>query len=255
MDAAAQGIIFSIEEFALNDGPGIRTAVFFKGCHMRCSWCHNPEGLSFAPQTIRTMDGDTICGERTTADELAGRLAKNAAFLKMTDGGVTITGGEPLAQPDFLAALLALLRAQGMHTAIETSGHAPAGVFRRIVPLADLVLFDIKGMDAAIHKKHTGVDNTLILANLEWLAGSGAQFIVRLPLIPGVNDSAAQMQAVLEAIKDAPGLVRVEMLRYHKTAGAKHAMAGMEYKPTFDVNALPQINNVFERHNIKTIIL
>ena len=252
----SQGIIFSIEEFALNDGPGIRTTVFFKGCPLRCVWCHNPEGWSFAPQTVCTMDGERICGESITAMQLADRLSKNAGILKMTQGGITITGGEPLAQPDFLAELLILLHELGMHTAIETSGHASSEIFRQIAPLADLILFDIKSMDAEIHMKYTGVNNSLILDNLQWLAGSGVKFIVRLPLIPGVNDSIAQMEAVFGAIKDAVGLVRVEMLRYHKTAGAKYAMVGMEYNPPFDVHAPVEVNNfVFEKNNIKTIFL
>ena len=250
-----QGTIFSIEEFAINDGPGIRTTVFFKGCPLRCAWCHNPEGFSFAPQTIRTIDGERICGEVITARELADRLAKNADVLDLTLGGITITGGEPLAQPDFLAELLALLHEQGIHTAIETSGYAPAEVFRRIVPLTDLVLFDVKSMDTAIHKKYTGVDNTCILANLKWLIGNGIKFIVRLPLIPGINDSVAQMEAVLEVIKDATSLVRVEMLRYNKIAGAKYSMLGMEYNPPFDVHVPVKINNIFEKNNIKTILL
>ena len=251
----SQGTIFSIEEFALNDGPGIRTTVFFKGCPLRCVWCHNPEGWAFTPQMIRTMDGERICGEIITAGELTDRLAKNTDFFDMTHGGVTITGGEPLAQPEFLAELLIFLRERGIHTAIETCGHAPAEVFQQIVPLTDLILFDIKSMDATIHRKYTGVDNILILSNLKWLIGSGAKFIVRLPLIPGVNDSAAQMEAVLEIIKDAAGLVRIEMMPYHKTAGAKYAMVGMEYNPPFDVHASVEINNVFEKNNIKTIIL
>jgi len=251
----SQGIIFSIEEFALNDGPGIRTTVFFKGCPLRCAWCHNPEGFLFAPQMIRTMDGDRMCGEQVTAGDLVDRLAKNISIFDMTHGGVTITGGEPLAQPEFLAELLTLLRRRRIHTAIETGGYAHAKVFRRIAPLTDLILFDIKSMDTAIHKKYTGVDNVRILANLKWLIGSGSKFIVRLPLIPRVNDSVEQMEAVLDTIKDATGLVRVEMLRYHKTAGAKYAMIGMEYNPPFDIHAPVEINNIFEKNNIKTIIL
>lgn len=250
-----QGTIFSIEEFALNDGPGIRTTVFFKGCPLRCSWCHNPEGLSFAPQTIQTADGKRICGERISARQLVQRLAKDADVLKMSGGGVTVTGGEPLAQPDFLEQLLILLRKQNIHTAIETSGHAPAKIFQRIAPLADLILFDIKTMDPAAHKTHTGADNTLILENLKWLCESGRQLVVRLPLIPHVNDSTAQMEAVRELVQNAAGLVRVELLRYHKTAGAKYEMLGMEYRPSFDVNAPVTVNNVFEKHGIKILVL
>ena len=251
----AQGTIFSIEEFALHDGPGIRTTVFFKGCPLRCAWCHNPEGFSFTPQIIHTIDGERICGELITAEALADRLAQNAGFFDMTLGGITVTGGEPLAQPEFLAELLSLLHKRGIHTAIETSGYASAEVFKHIVPLTDLILFDIKSMDASIHKKYTGIDNALILINLEWLVRSKAKFIVRLPLIPNVNDSAEQMEAVFETIKDATGLVRVEMLRYHKTAGAKYAMLGMVYNPPFDVHIPVEINNIFEKNNIKNIIL
>ena len=251
----AQGVIFSIEEFALNDGPGIRTTVFLKGCPLRCAWCHNPEGFSFTPQMIRTMDGERICGESITSEALIEQLAKNADILAMTLGGVTLTGGEPLAQSEFLAELLTGLHKRGIHTAIETSGYAPVEVFRRIAPLTDLILFDIKSMDAVIHKQYTGVDNSLILANLQWLTGHGTNFIVRLPLIPGVNDSVMHMEAVLACIKDATGLVRVEMLRYHQTAGAKYAMLGMEYNPPFHVHDPVNVNNIFEKNNINCIIL
>ena len=249
-----RGTIFSIEEFALNDGPGIRTTVFLKGCPMRCAWCHNPEGFSFAPEILKTSEGERLCGELYTARQLADKLLRNREFFASTGGGVTFTGGEPLAQPDFLAETLEMLTG-GVHTAIETSGYASEDVFRRIVALTNLVLFDIKSMDTSIHKQYTGVDNTLILKNLEYLCGSGKEFIVRLPLIPAVNDSLEQMTAVLEAIKGAVALQRVEMLRYHRTAGAKYAMTGRTYSPPFDPQAEVAIHNVFENNHIKNIIL
>jgi pyruvate formate lyase activating enzyme len=249
----AQGTIFSIEEFALNDGPGIRTTVFMKGCPLRCTWCHNPEGLSFTSEVLKTSDGERLCGEIYTARQLADKLLHNRDFFTFTGGGVTFTGGEPLAQPGFLGETLNLLN--GVHTAIETSGYASGEVFRRIIALTDLVLFDIKSMDSSIHKKYTGVDNSLILKNLEILCGSGKEFIVRLPLIPAVNDTLEQMTAVLEAIRGARALQRVEMLRYHRTAGAKYAMTGRTYSPLFNPLAEVAIHNVFEANNIKTIIL
>jgi pyruvate formate lyase activating enzyme len=248
-----QGTIFSIEEFALSDGPGIRTTVFLKGCPLRCAWCHNPEGFSFTPEVLKTSDGERICGEVFTARQLADKLLPHRDFFASTGGGVTFTGGEPLAQSDFLAETLGMLT--GVHTAIETSGYASESIFRQIIALTDLVLFDIKSMEPSIHKQYTGVDNTQILKNLKYLCEGGKDFIVRLPLIPGVNDTLEQMTAVLEAIKGAKALQRVELLRYHRTAGAKYAMTGRVYSPPFDPQAEVAIHNVFETHNIKTIIL
>ena len=248
-----QGIIFSIEEFALNDGPGIRTTVFLKGCPLSCVWCHNPEGIAFEPQMLKTTEGERLCGESISAAALSERLLRHREFFEKTGGGITITGGEPLAQPAFLAELLRKLAP--VHLAIETSGFASEKVFRRIVALTDLVLFDVKTVDATVHQKYTGVDNTPVLRNLRWLCNSGKDFIVRLPLIPGVNDSQENMEAVLDIIKDARSLLRVEMLRYQRTAGAKYAMVGRDYAPPFDVNAEVEIHNVFEKYHIKTIIL
>ena len=249
-----QGTIFSIEEFALNDGPGVRTTVFLKGCPLRCAWCHNPEGLSFASEVLKTSEGERLCGEFYTAEQLVGKLLCNRDFFASTGGGVTFTGGEPLAQPDFLTEMLEMLAGK-IHTAIETSGYASEDIFRQIIALTDLVLFDIKSMNPFIHKQYTGVDNIGILKNLEYLCGCGKEFIIRLPLIPRVNDSLEQMNAVLEVIKGACALQRVEMLRYHRTAGAKYAMCGRIYSPPFDPQAEVEIHNVFEMHNIKTIIL
>lgn len=252
-ETMSKGIIFSIEEFAINDGPGIRTTVFLKGCPLRCAWCHNPEGLSFAPQVMHSHEGDRICGEEYTAQTLAARLLKDREFFAMNDGGVTVTGGEPLAQPEFLIELLQLLKP--VHRVIETSGYASDEVFQRVLPFVDLFLFDLKAMNSEIHKKYTGVDNAPILRNLATLCESGKPFIIRLPLIPGVNDTEEHMTLVREAIEGSPGLVRVEMLRYHKTAGAKYAMIDTHYDPPFDPDAEVRIHNVFKDTNIKTLLL
>ena len=252
-ETMSKGIIFSIEEFAINDGPGIRTTVFLKGCPLRCAWCHNPEGLSFAPQVMHSHEGDRICGEEYTAQALAARLLKDREFFAMNDGGLTVTGGEPLAQPEFLIELLQLLKP--VHRVIETSGYASDEVFQRVLPFVDLFLFDLKAMNSEIHKKYTGVDNAPILRNLATLCESGKPFIIRLPLIPGVNDTEEHMTLVREAIEGSPGLVRVEMLRYHKTAGAKYAMIDTHYDPPFDPDAEVRIHNVFKDTNIKTLLL
>ena len=221
-----KGIVFSIEEFAIHDGPGIRTTVFLKGCPLRCAWCHNPEGISPEPQYMDRRDGRTMCGYAICSGELAGKLLRNKAVYAMNRGGVTLTGGEPLLQAAFAAEVLAALQAAGVHTAVETSGYAAPEVFRRVAGHADLA----------------------------WLCTSGRPFVVRIPLIPGVNDTRENMLQTCLLIKDAPGLERVEILRYHKTAGAKYAMIGRTYAPGFDTGAEPRVHDVFSDYNLKTLI-
>jgi len=249
-----KGIIFSIEEFAIHDGPGIRTNVFLKGCPLRCVWCHNPEGISPYPQYFTKKDERTICGYEITSDDLANQLLKNKEIYKYDKGGVTLTGGEPLFQPMFVIDLLKKIRPE-IHTAIETSGYANSDIFQKVISQLDYVLFDIKQTDTVLHKKYTGVGNELILKNLEILCSSDIDFVIRIPLIPGVNDTKENMLNILSRIEGAKFLKRVELLRYHKTAGAKYSMIGKQYNPPFDVNRKPAIYNVFESNHIKTIIL
>ena len=148
------GRVFEIREFTLQDGPGVRTTVFFKGCPLRCAWCHNPEGQAFAPETLTLRDGTARrCGEDWTADALAAELLTNADIMAQSGGGVTFSGGEPLAQADFLLALIDALRtrpeATGVTLALETSGHCPPEVYRRVVSRLDFVYQDLKLHDAA----------------------------------------------------------------------------------------------------------
>lgn len=247
------GTIFSVEEFAIHDGPGIRTTIFLKGCPLRCAWCHNPEGISPQPQYMIKKGVKSICGYQITVEELVTMIEKNRSIYTLNRGGVTLTGGEPLFQPDFVIELLRQL--PDIHTAIETSGYANTHIFNEVTSLADLILFDIKHTDPEMHWKYTGVDNTIILENLALLCNSGRNFIIRIPLIPGVNDTRENMSAILEKIKDARNLIRVEILRYHRTAGAKYAMIGETYHPPFDTGKAPQIYNVFEENNIKNLIV
>lgn len=247
-----KGIVFSIEEFAINDGPGIRTSVFLKGCPLRCVWCHNPEGLLPRPQIMHLRERDVVCGKEIEASELAALLNKNADIFRLNGGGVTFTGGEPTMQAPFLCEVMDLL--PEVHKAVETSGCCSGQAFDDTLARADLILFDIKHADTQAHRRFTGAGNERILENLETLKKSGKAFIVRIPLIPGVNDSLENLRAVSGLLAGADGLERVELLRYHKTAGAKYAMVDMEYNPPFDPLLEPQVHDeVFG--NIKTIIL
>ena len=234
-----KGTIFSIEEFAINDGPGIRTTVFMKGCPLRCEWCHNPEGLSPSPQMMHKKDKTVMCGTVIEAGELANKLLRNEQIFRLNQGGVTFTGGEPLLQADFLCEVLGLIRPR-IHCAMETSGYASQKVFRKVLEQLDFVLFDCKHTDDAMHVRHTGVSNRPILRNLQLLKEAGTDFVLRVPLVPGVNDTRENMLALRDLVSDARHMKRVELLRYNKMAGAKYSMVGMEYKPGFDTEAEPQ---------------
>ena len=250
-----QGTIFSIEDFAVNDGPGIRTTVFLKGCPLCCQWCHNPEGISFKPQILIKKNGEeSVCGKTITSDELAEKLLRDEKIFQLNEGGVTFTGGEPLSQSDFLLDVLSKIRPR-IHTAVETSGFATSKIFRKVVENIDLVLIDNKSTDTQIHKKYTGVDNSQILENLHWLCKADTPFIVRVPLIPTVNDSLENLEKLSDILKGAKNLIRVELLRYHKTAGAKYYMLGKKYKPDFDTSLTPQTFDTFTKNKIKHIIL
>ena len=246
------GTIFEIREFCLHDGPGIRTTVFFKGCPLRCTWCHNPEGLSPLPETLFKPQkcqhcgscangGDCphgarlACGQSWTAPDLAAELRKNADILNSSDGGITFSGGEPLLQADFLDQLIPLLKGdRPLHLAIETSGYAAPEVYARIVSRLDFIFQDLKHPDPIAHQQWTGVDPAPIHANLRWLKSSGRPFIARIPLIPGVNDTPAAKEGFARLLEGPSGLLRVELLPYHLTAAAKYPFTGRTYNPSFD---------------------
>jgi pyruvate formate lyase activating enzyme len=280
----SKGTIFNIEEFAVHDGPGIRKLVFFKGCPLRCSWCHNPEGLSFCKELMishaacikcnrcKEICTNKVCiacsncvevcplrlrkiaGREYEAQELAEILLKGKEVLTDSGGGITISGGEPLSQPEFLFDLIDFIKP--VHIAIETSGYSEPEIFQKMVSVTDLVMMDIKHTDNHIHTQFTGVSNELILANLGFLCQSDTPFIIRIPLIPGVNDTIINMEQTAVLIKDAGSLEGVELLTYHLTAPAKYQMLGKEFKPGFETEKKVNIGSgVFEKHNIKVSLL
>ena len=263
------GIVFDIKEFAVFDGPGIRTTVFMKGCPLRCQWCHNPEGLSPKPQLMvstaacahcgacqrvcKHPDHCIVCGDcipvcraglrkiagvAWTAEDLAARLNKDADVYAATGGGVTFSGGDPLLQWDFVSEVLD--RLEGIHTAVETSGFASDEVFRQVMAKLDLVMMDWKVSDPERHRHYTGVDQAPIRRHAEMLAAGDTPFILRMPIIPGVNDEEAHFQTVASLVKGAKALVRVDILPYQRAAGAKYEMVGRQYAPDFDESATPR---------------
>ena len=228
------GRIFEIREFTLHDGPGVRTTVFLKGCPLRCAWCHNPEGQSFEKELMR---GRPV-GEDWEAEALAEELLKNADIMASSGGGITFSGGEPLAQADFLEAVVEALRGVARSTsspshpltsspsfALETSGYAAPEVYRRVIQKMDFVYQDLKHWDAEAFRKWTGGELKLVLDNIAWLKDSGVEYKLRVPLIPGVNDSPADRERLAALVGDSP----VEYLPYNPAAGAKYPLLGRKY--------------------------
>ena len=193
MNGEAKAVVFDVEHFATREGPGIRTAVFLKGCPLRCMWCHNPE--SWNPKIEKYPDGTVIGRERSVGDVLE-EVARDKAFYDASGGGLTVSGGEPLYRWQFVRELFARAKAAGISTAIETSGYAAELHIRELMPLTDLWLFDIKGMDPAKHREHTGIVNAAIHRNLRMLDANGAKIILRCPMIPGVNDFSENLSAL-----------------------------------------------------------
>jgi len=229
------GMVFDIKEFAVHDGPGIRTTVFLKACPLRCAWCHNPESFSPEPQMMTSAVGERLVGEEYTSEALATILNRQADILRMNDGGVTFSGGEPLMQADFLMELFDQL--DDIHLLLDTSGHAPAETFRKVVSRVDLVFFDLKVMDPEGHKFHTGITNERILANLASMDAIGTPFVARVPLVPTVTDTPENFVAIANAVKDLATCQHVDLLPYNLAAGGKYAACGLEFKPTWDVDA------------------
>ena len=278
--AQQTGIIFDIKEFAIFDGPGIRTTVFMKGCPLRCQWCHNPEGLLPEPQLmvshsacIRCGACERICqypgacvgcgrcipvcrgglrrivGQVWTVDALVKRLRKDVDVYQATGGGVTFSGGEPLMQWDFIASVIKSL--PGVSAAIETSGYASDEAFTSAMAACSLLLMDWKVSDPDLHRRYTGVEQTIIRRHAQMLVQGSTPFILRLPIIPGVNDNRAHFDSVADLVAGAKSLIRVDVLPYQRTAGAKYAMVGKAYMPDFNEDQQPQFFvECFERRNI-----
>ena len=226
------GNIFRIKKYAIHDGPGIRTTVFFKGCSLDCAWCHNPEGKSPEPQAMAPLPGSTqrceTVGRNMTAAEVVAEIEKDLIFYDESGGGATFSGGEPLMQAEFLETLLASCRSRDIHTAVDTSGHAGADRFRRMADLADLVLFDLKIMDDRAHRIHTGISNGRILENLKWLAASGTPHRIRFPLVPGITEGEDNIRDMAQFVMAAGAERHIDILPFHRTAEGKYRRLGME---------------------------
>ena len=263
-------VIFDIQRNSFVDGPGIRTTVFFKGCNLKCKWCHNPESQSLKPQIIFYKDKCTgcgrckgitekdtsficfndakqICGKEYTVEEVFSIIQKDRPFYETSNGGVTFSGGECMLQIDFLCEILEKCEDAGIHTAVDTAGFIPWESFERTLPHADLFLYDIKAFNNDVHKEFTGVSNKLILNNLRKLLECKANVSIRIPVIPTVNDSIEEMNRIRHFL--APyKLPAIELLPYHKMGEHKYNALGMNMS-SFNIPSkekMKELNEIFQ---------
>jgi pyruvate formate lyase activating enzyme len=298
MASHVKGCILDIQHFSIQDGPGIRTTVFLKGCPLECLWCHNPEAISFRPEIAvheefcvgcgrclevcpqgchQIVDGVKIfkrdlcagcglCAQECCSEalvlkgqdyEVAEVLAEvegDRPFYDQSGGGMTLSGGEPLAQPQFSQELLHQAQQRGIHTVVDTSGYVNWTIIERVLPCTDLFLFDVKAHDPQLHQRLTGVENAKILANLTELLTRKIPLIVRIPVISDCNDQPAEMEAIAALIRKYNPATPVNLLPYHQFAEAKYQTIGKVYRlPGLAPPApeqLRQLGHIFERHGL-----
>ena len=287
MKDKVKGMIFNIQHYSLHDGPGIRTTVFFKGCPLKCWWCHNPESLDFNRQTVYNNEkciGCKMCnqdenvdlqelkienidkcptealetvGSEYTVDMLMKEILKDQVFFEQSSGGVTFSGGEPLGQSEFLLQVLKECKERKLHIAVDTTGFVKWEKLEPLLEYIDLYLYDIKFVDNKAHKKYTGVSNQLILDNLKRLTDMDKRIFLRMPIIPGVNDEAQYIEEACEMISS----LRVEQLNllpYHNIAKGKYERLNEDYKllelKEPSAERMIELKIKFESYGIKTFI-
>ncbi len=224
-----QGRIFDIQRYSIHDGPGIRTIVFLKGCYLRCRWCCNPESQEYKFQEL-TQGGKTrTVGRDVTVAEVMDEILKDAVYYSRSGGGVTLSGGECMAQPEFSEALLRAVHEYGFNTAVETTAFAPREVVERLLPHIDLVMMDIKHVDSQKHEAFCGKPNEQILENARFIAENAKEMIVRVPTVPTFNATSEEIAAIARFAASLPNVKQLHLLPYHRLGQDKYAGLGREY--------------------------
>ena len=239
------GTIFDIQHFSVNDGPGIRTTVFFKGCPLRCLWCHNPEsyiadtqvmfhkerciqcGMCKTDISLCPTGAKKLVGRNVTVDEVLAEVLEDTHFYETSGGGLTLSGGEPMAQPAFALALAKAAKEKGLHVCIETSGFCNAESLTEIQPFIDLFLYDYKATGDDAHLAFTGVSQELILQNLFMLNELGADIILRCPMIPEHNITEEHVKGIMDVASNLKHLLEIHLEPYHNIGVSKRIELGM----------------------------
>jgi pyruvate formate lyase activating enzyme len=248
------GYIFDIKRYSINDGPGIRTTIFFKGCPLNCWWCHNPESQRKLPEEFSGCSlrwnfspdetGKDMIGSAASVADIMEVIQKDIPFYDQSKGGVTFSGGEPLLQHEFLTSLLIECRKRDIHTAVDTSGYADISIIKSIAPLTDLFLYDLKLISEKLHIDYSGVSNKIILDNLSYLTDSGKKVIIRIPIIPGITSSDENIKNIIDFVSGLKTIWGVSLLPFHKTGFTK-------YEKMNKINKLPLIEPPSEEYMIE----
>lgn len=224
------GRIFNIQRFSIHDGPGVRSIIFLKGCPLRCRWCCNPESQSYKVESITTGGVTKTVGRDVTVGEVMEEIERDRVYYRRSGyGGVTLSGGECLWQPEFSEALLRTCRERGISTAIETTGYADMDIIRRLLPHIDTVLMDIKHVNSEKHKEFTTKDNSLILENAQCIAREAKRLIIRTPVIPTFNDTEEEIGAIASFASSLERVEEMHLLPYHRIGSDKYAGLGRNY--------------------------
>ncbi|MBT8387920.1 MAG: glycyl-radical enzyme activating protein [Ignavibacteria bacterium] len=264
-----KGVIFDLKKFAIHDGPGIRTTIFFKGCPLRCWWCHNPESHKLLPEkfdgcnTSRGLNhpfssNEDEVGREVTVDEIINEIEKDRIFYDESGGGVTFSGGEPLMQPDFLKELLTYCKSSEINSSVDTSGYSVEDSLKKILDLPDNFLFDLKMIDDELHQKYTGVSNKQIHKNLKTIDDAGKNILIRIPVVPGITDSEENFFATRDFISTLNNISEIDILPYHRTGEGKYNKFSKENK--LDKVKIPkngyleEIKKIFNELNCKVKI-
>ena len=217
-----EGTVFNIQRYSLHDGPGIRTTAFLKGCPLRCRWCHNPESINPDIETLHGPQGPETAGRIMTAEAVAAELARDRIFYEESGGGITLSGGEPLAQPEFAIDILRRCKADGLHTAVDTCGFVEEADLIAAAEFTDLFLYDLKHPDSAKHEEFTDSPNELIIDNLRTLCAADCNILVRQPIIPGFNDAPATVEKTGRLLASC-GVRQLQLLPYHSLGTSKRS--------------------------------
>ncbi|MDY3920040.1 MAG: glycyl-radical enzyme activating protein [Candidatus Limivivens sp.] len=224
------GRIFDIQKFSIHDGPGIRTIVFLKGCPLRCKWCCNPESQSPTIQKMIRNGKEETVGRDVTVEEVMEEVLKDLPHFRRSGGGLTLSGGEALLQPDFASALLQAAKDAGINTAMESTGFGNfSSIENKILPWLDLYLMDIKHMSSSKHKLFTSQPNERILENAKKIAASGQHLIIRVPVIPTFNDTPEEILEIAQFARSLKGVTELHLLPYHRLGQDKYAGLGRSY--------------------------
>ena len=234
--------IFDIQRGSYVDGPGIRTTVFMKGCNLGCAWCHNPESQNAKPQRMFyknkcvmcgkcalwcPADAISVCGKTMDTETVFREVRKDKAFYETSGGGVTVSGGECMLYPDFVAELLDKCKKDGIDTAVDTAGNVPFGRLEKVIPFTDIFLYDIKCVTPDVHKKFTGVVNNRILDNYKLLISMGKRVIVRVPMTAECNANDEEFPKIAAFLNEYKP-EKVELLPYHALGENKYRAIGRE---------------------------